>query len=193
MDLCLDCSQRQGEFRGDLLVGVLLEEAHQDQLPVTGRQALEVVLDLRPLLEVDDALLGGRSARGRRREAVVDRQILLPAPHEVDEGVACDGVNPLSESVARTVAVEVDVDLDEGLLQQVVGIVRTPEPLHEQAVDRVAVAVEQILEGRVVAPERPGDQLPVFGYDIVGYLHTRSSRRSSMMRSAASHSGLNRS
>ena len=88
---------------------------------------------------------------------------------------------------------QVDVDLDEGLLQQVVGIVRPPEPLHEKTVDRIPVAVEQVLEGRVVAPQHPIDQFPVLGYDIVGYLHTRSSRRSSMTPSRAAHSGLNKS
>ena len=88
---------------------------------------------------------------------------------------------------------QVDIDLDEGLLQQVVGVVRSAEPLDEQAVDRVAVTVEEVLEGVVVALQHPSDQLAVRGYDIVVYLHTRSSRRSSSSPSAAAHNGLNRS
>ena len=83
---------------------------------------------------------------------------------------------------------QVDVDLDERLLQQVVGIVDTPQPLYEKAVDRIAVTVEQVFEGPVVAFEHEFHQAPVFGDDIVGYLHTRSSRRSSI-----THSGLSRS
>ena len=46
---------------------------------------------------------------------------------------------------------QVDVDLDKRLLQQVVGIVDTPQPLYEKAVDRIAVTVEQVFEGRIVA------------------------------------------
>ena len=88
---------------------------------------------------------------------------------------------------------QVDVDLDEGLLQQVVGIVRTPEPLHEKPVDRVPIAVEKVLESRIIALEHKIDQIPVLGYDIVGYLHTRSSRRNSITPSIAVHSGLSRS
>ena len=126
-------------------------------------------------------------------EAVVDRQVVLTPPHEVDEGVAGDGVDPLSEGVIGAVTVDVDIDLDKGLLQQIVGVVRTAQPLHEQTVDRVAVTVEKVLESGIVPFEHPIDQLPVLGYDIVGYLHTRSSRRSSMTHSAAAHSGLNRS
>ena len=185
--------ERQRELRRDLLVGVLLEKAHQDQLPVTGREAFEIVLDLRPLLEVDDALLGSRGVRRRGGETLVDRQVVLAAAHEVDERVARNGVDPLPEGVVRTVPVEVDVDFDKGLLQQVVGIVHTAEPLHEQPVDGVAVAVEKVLEGVVVPLEHPVNQLTVFGYDIVGYLHTRLSRRSSIAPSAAAHSGPSRS
>ena len=88
---------------------------------------------------------------------------------------------------------QVDVDLDEGLLQQVVGVVRAAQPLDEEPVDRFAVAVEEVFEGVVVAFEHPGGQLAVARNDIVGYLHTRSSRRSSRSRSSPSHSGLNRS
>ena len=191
--LGFDCPQRQRELRGDLFVGVLLEETHQDQLPVAGCQPVEVLLDLRPLLEVDDALLGGRGARGRGIEAVVDRQVVLTTAHEVDERVARNGVDPLPERIVGTVTVNVDIDLDEGLLQQVVGVVRTAQPLYEQAVDGVAVTVEEVFESGIVPLEHPVDQLPVIGYDIVGYLHTRSSRRSSMTHSTAAHSGLSRS
>ena len=44
-----------------------------------------------------------------------------------------------------------------------------------------------------VVSRKDFDQLTVFGYDIVGYLHTRLSRRSSMTHSTAAHSGLSRS
>lgn len=88
---------------------------------------------------------------------------------------------------------QVDVDLDERLLQQVVGIVDTPQPLYEKAVDRIAVTVEQVFEGPVVTFEHEFHQAPVFGDDIVGYLHTRSSRRSSITPSRNAHSGLSRS
>ena len=65
--------------------------------------------------------------------------------------------------------------------------------LHEKAVDRIAVTVEQVFEGPVVAFEHEFHQAPVFGDDIVGYLHTRSSRRSSITPSRNAHSGLSRS
>ena len=80
---------------------------------------------------------------------------------------------------------EVDVDLDEGLLQQVVGAVGASEPLHEEAVDGLAVAVEEVFEGDVVPSERQPHQFAVLGNDIVGYLHTRSSLRRSMRLSTA--------
>ena len=72
---------------------------------------------------------------------------------------------------------EIHVDLDEGLLQQVVGIFGIPRALQEEAVDGVAVAVEEVFERCRVAAEHQSGQLPVVGNDIVGYLHTRSSRR----------------
>ena len=151
------------------------------------------MLDLRPLLHADDALFGRRSRRRRRGETFVDRQVVLAAPHEVDERIAGDGVNPLPEGIGGTVTVQVDVDLDKRLLQQVVGIVDTAQPLHEKAVDRIAVTVEQVFEGPVVAFEHEFHQAPVFGDDIVSYLHTRSSRRSSSTPSRNAHSGLSRS
>ena len=88
--------------------------------------------------------LRGRGRRGGRRETLVDRQVVLTAAHEVDERIAGDGIDPLSEGIVGAVAVQVDVDLDEGLLQQVVGVVHAAQPLHEQPVDSVAVAVEKV-------------------------------------------------
>ncbi len=193
VDLGLDRAERQRELRGDLLVGVFVEEAQHDQLPVAGRQPLEVVFDLGALLQVDDALLGRGARRDGRSEALVDRKVLLPAAHEVDERVAGDGVDPLSEGVAGVVAVEVDVDLDEGLLQQVVDVADAAQPLCEEAVDGVAVAVEEVLERRVVAREDELREAPVFGYDVVVYLHTRRSLRSSMRRSTSASRGSSRS
>ena len=151
------------------------------------------MLDLGPLLEADDALLRGRGRRGGRRETLVDRQVVLTAAHEVDERIAGDGVDPLSEGIVGAVAVQVDIDLDEGLLQQVVGVVHPAQPLHEQPVDSVAVAVEKVFEGRIVAFEHQFHQPPVLGDDIVGYLHTRSSLRISITLSAKAQSGLSRS
>ena len=88
---------------------------------------------------------------------------------------------------------QVDVHLDESLLQKVVHIVRTARALDEEPVYGVAVAVEEVFESVVVAFEHAADQLPVVGYDVFGYLHTRSSRRSSESRSTAMPSGSSRS
>ena len=77
--------------------------------------------------------------------------------------------------------------------QQVVGVVHAAQPLHEQPVDSVAVAVEKVFEGRIVAFEHQFHQPPVLGDDIVGYLHTRSSLRISITLSAKAQSGLSRS
>ena len=172
----------------------LMMKAFDDKFGGTDKPVIaEIPVDLRPLLHADDALFGRRSRRWRRGEAFVDRQVVLAAPYEVDERIAGDGVNPLPEGIDGTVTMQVDVDLDKRLLQQVVGIVDTPQPLYEKAVDRIAVTVEQVFEGPVVAFEHEFHQAPVFGDDIVGYLHTRSSRRSSITPSRNAHSGLSRS
>ena len=72
---------------------------------------------------------------------------------------------------------DVDIDLDESLLQQVVGVAVAAQTLHEKTPDRLLVAVEQELERHGVAPDHPLGQRPVVRDDIVGYLHTRSSLR----------------
>ena len=177
MDLRLDRAERQRQLDGDLLVGVFVEEAHADQPAVVLGQPGDAKFDLVALLRVDDALFGRGGVRGGRRKFLVDRQVVLPLAHVVDEGVAGDGVEPLPKGVFGAVTVEIHVDLDEGLLQQVVGIFGIPRALQEEAVDGVAVAVEEVFERRRVAAEHQSGQLPVVGNDIVGYLHTRSSRR----------------
>ena len=116
MDLGLDGAQREFELHGDLFVGVLFEETHDDQLSVARRHGLEVAFDLRALLFADDVLFGRGVVGGRCREFVVDGQVLLAPPDEIDEGVPGDGVNPLSEGVGRVVAVDVDIDFDDCLL-----------------------------------------------------------------------------
>ena len=105
-----------------------------------------------------------------------------PNPVSLHQIISCD--TPLPDVLPH---------LPEELLRLADLLPDTAEPLHEQPVDGVAVAVEKVLEGVVVPLEHPVDQLTVFGYDIVGYLHTRLSRRSSIAPSAAAHSGPSRS
>lgn len=62
-------------------------------------QAVDIVLDLRALLQVYEVLLG-RWCDGRRcGKFLVDRDVLLSAALEVNMGIARNGVNPLSEGV----------------------------------------------------------------------------------------------
>ena len=114
-------------------------------------------------------------------------------PDEIDEGVPGDGVNPLSEGVGRVVAVDVDIDFDEGFLQQVVGVQGVVGALYEEPVYSLLVTLEKVFEGDVVALQYQLHERPVVGYDIVGYLHTRSSLRSSNSPSSRAKNGLSRS
>ena len=104
-----------------------------------------------------------------------------------------DGVNPLSEGVGRVVAVDVDIDFDEGFLQQVVGVQGVVGALYEEPVYSLLVTLEKVFEGDVVALQYQLHERPVVGYDIVGYLHTRSSLRSSNSPSSRAKNGLSRS
>ena len=193
MNLGFDRSKRQGQLLGNLLVGILLQKAHPNQSSIAGRESLQTVFDLRPLLQANHILLGCRSGRCRRRKTLVDRQLLLATTHVVNKGVAGYRVNPLSKGVIGIVAVETQIDLDEGLLQQVIGIFTRTGSLYKQAQNRIAVAVEEVLEGRVIPFECQLHQRTIFSNDIVGYLHTRRSLRNSSNPRKSDHNGLNRS
>lgn len=68
-------------------------------------QAVDIVLDLRALLQVYEVLLG-RWCDGRGGgKFLVDGDVLLTPTLEVDMGVARNGVNPLSEGIFGRVAV----------------------------------------------------------------------------------------
>ena len=88
---------------------------------------------------------------------------------------------------------QVDVYLYECLLQQIVRILGRGGALQEQPPNGVAVAVEQILERRVIAVEREFHQPTVVGDYVVGYLHTLLSLRSSAIRTHNMSSGFSRS
>ena len=68
-------------------------------------QTVDIVLDLRALLQVYEVLLG-RWCNGRRGgKFLVDGDVLLSAALEVNMGVARNSVNPLPEGVFGRVAV----------------------------------------------------------------------------------------
>ena len=192
MYLRFDRSERDVEFGGYLLVGVLLEETQFYQPPVTRRHVREVILELFAVLVVDDALFGRSLVR---RGIDVSRpacrggvylQVVAPFAHEVDEGVPRDGIYPLAESEGRIVFAEVEEDLDESLLQQVVGIVAVASrPVEVEFVDAVPIAVEKRLESYGIPVVGKGDELLVGEYDVVAYLHSPGERLN--LRSAAIH------
>ena len=88
---------------------------------------------------------------------------------------------------------DVDIDFDEGFLQQVVGVQGVVGALYEEPVYSLLVTLEKVFEGDVVALLYQLHERPVVGLDIVGYLHTRSSLRISITLSAKAQSGLSRS
>ena len=63
----------------------------------------------------------------------------------------------------------------------------------EKPVYSLLVTLEKVFEGDVVALQYQLHEHPVVGYDIVGYLHTRSSLRSSNSPSSRAKNGLSRS
>ncbi len=65
--------------------------------------------------------------------------------------------------------------------------------LYEKPVYSLLVTLEKVFEGDVVALQYQLHEHPVVGYDIVGYLHTRSSLRSSNSPSSRAKNGLSRS
>ena len=103
------------------------------------------------------------------------------------------GVEPLPEGIFGRVAVEVGIYLYERLLQQVVRILWRGRALQEQTPYGVAVAVEEVFECRMVAREGELHKASVVGDDVVGYLHTPGTLRTSDSRRAIIMNGLKRS
>ena len=179
MYLRLDRTEWQRELFGNLLVGELAEVAEFDQLAVARCHTVEVVLDAHPLLQADHALFGrgyGRSGGyGRVWGQGVNREILVAFAHEIDKGVASDGIEPLTKGVSAVIAVQVDEDFDKGLLQQVIDIADIAHTLQIEATYRLSIAGEEVLERAIIARKYPIDQLRIVGYDIILYRHTVSS------------------
>ena len=69
----------------------------------------------------------------------------------VYEGIASNGVHPLSEGVTLGVVGKVQIYLDEGLLKEIVCSVLVVEALLKEVEDSLVIAHEKVLEGTVVA------------------------------------------
>ena len=190
MNLRLDRSHRQVQLLGNLVVGVVLQKTHLEELAILRRQALDIVLNLSALLHTYQALLGRGSAGRRGREFFIDREILLTATLEVDVGIACDGIDPLPEGVVGRVAVQIDIDLDEGLLQQILRILHRGRALQKQTTYGIAISVEQILEGHIIPRKREFDQSAVVGDYVFGYFQAVVSLRIIATRKQMTISGL---
>ena len=116
-------------------------------------QAVDIVLDLRALLQVYKVLLG-RGSDGRwGGKFLVNGYILLTSALKVDMGVSCNGVNPLSKGVFGRVAMQIYIDFDECLLKQILGILSRCRTLQKEAAYSVAIAIEEVFKSYVVAPK----------------------------------------
>lgn len=88
---------------------------------------------------------------------------------------------------------QVDIDFDEGLLQQILRIFVRCEALQKEAAYGVAIAVEEVFKGYVVTRERELHQSFVVGDYVVGYFHAVLSLRNIAMRRHIIIRGLNKS
>ena len=117
VDLGLYGTHRKVKFLGYFVVGVILQKTHCEEAAIVLGQAVDIVLNLSALLEVDEILLGGWRNGCRSRKFFVYRDVFLTATLEVDMGIAGDGIDPLSEGVFGRIAVQVYIYFDECLLQ----------------------------------------------------------------------------
>ena len=193
MNLRLDSTHRQMEFFGNLLVGVILQKTHHKKLAVLLGQRAYILLNLRALLYADKSIFGRRGTRNVRGELLINRKVILTAAFKVDVGIAGNGVDPLTEGRFRRVALQIDLDLDEGLLQQILGILHRCRTMQQQTAYSFAITVEEILKGDIITLQRELHQTLVVGDYVVGYFHAVESLRSIMMWSATISSGLKRS
>lgn len=122
VDLGLHGTHWQVEFFRYFIVRIILHKTHRKEASVMLGQAVDIVLDLRALLQVYKVLLG-RGSDGRwGGKFLVNGYILLTSALKVDMGVSRNGINPLSEGVFGRVAMQIYIDFDECLLEQIFGI-----------------------------------------------------------------------
>ena len=97
----------------------------------------------------DDTLLGAGCRRHRGFRRKLYRDVVGAATQVVDERIAGYGIYPLPEGVLRGVIFKVDIDLQEGILQQVVGLGAAPRALLEESIYRLTVAREEVEDAQV--------------------------------------------
>jgi hypothetical protein len=97
------------------------------------------------------------------RVVVVDLTLRLLAPELVDRDGHSDSIQPGIEARGSLEVGKVFVDLDEGLLDDVVGVLRALEHTECDGVDPSMVALEQQLEGAAIARLRASHEREVFG------------------------------
>ena len=104
VDLRLYGTHREVQFFRYFIVRIILHKTHRKEASVVLGQAVDIVLNLRALLQVYEVLLG-RGSNGRRGgKFLVNGDILLTSALKVDMGVARNSVNPLSEGIFGRVA-----------------------------------------------------------------------------------------
>ena len=156
----LDRGERDPHGLGDLGVGESVDLAQHEGAPLRLRQLLDVGDDRPQLLAPLDALERGRPVRIR-----VDVHRVLPVrhrlPQEVQAPITRDPVQPWPSRDRPLVGEHRRMGCDEGLLEQILGVLARADHVPAEAEQPRLVAVEQDLERVVVAVANHRDELLV--------------------------------
>jgi len=177
MDAGLHGAERQVQRRGDLFVGKVLLMAQQHHQPVMRGQRIDQPADPVLLLGVRD-LLVGQECRVHDLErtivVIVARQRgdrADPAPAQmVDAQAARDGVEPGREGPRGVVSLECPEHADEGLLRQVLGVLRRTEHAPGQREHLSLIAVDQLTVGAFIARQASSED-----FGVIALVHARFS------------------
>jgi len=161
VDARADRADRARDHVGDLLVGHLLEKAEHQHLAVLGGQAVQRGADVRGVLGGEVMIVRVGGCHGFLQRAVV-RHRRFAAPAAVTKRlVPGDAVEPRREGVGVLEAIDLAVNVEPGVLEEVVGGGRLLREIAQEEAQPRRVPRDELREGGLVAGLAAEDQKAV--------------------------------
>ena len=171
MQLCFDGAQWKLQFLGDFVIRVFFEVAQFHQLSVALGQLFDGQIQILLALLLEICFVGNQSPVFNLQNllvaivvghAVYRHGLQTFAANEVNAVVGGDAKQPRAEGILGVKLLEGFEGLGEGLLGQVLGILRGAYHLEAHVVNRFAVTDHQILVGLGIAIQGLANQTLVF-------------------------------